>query len=375
MPNRRAPVLAYVLAVPVVLAVYVGALGTKLWVALRPAVATFLGATVISSVYADAALKRVPATPMRAAAVLALAVALVGSATAPTPAYAGSDPVEDVIAAARSYLGTPYKLGAEGPDKFDCSGFLFHIFSETGQLPRIGGRRMIARAYMRHFIARGMFTKDVDKAKRGDLIVWGMGEHIGLYVGDGKAISAILNPWGITLHGINWVPLRVDYFLQVDYSNGDGNGDPPPPDDPGDDDKPSDPPKDNDKDGDQTDPGGNDNSGRGDRPVGPGANEYGPPSSPEEPPPSDNPGNGDDDEPGKDEPAPADVSKGTATGTLNLRVAPDPTARIVGWVSRGTSFRILGSDKSPSGYLWYRIETTAGYQGWLFSHWVRVDER
>src|SRR5688572_22277401 len=99
--QRRA--LAYLLAIPIIAIVYLGVLGTRIWSALRPAVAVALGATVIGSVYADEAIKRAPATPVRAAAALALAVVLVGHGMAPTPASAASDPAEAVIAAARNY--------------------------------------------------------------------------------------------------------------------------------------------------------------------------------------------------------------------------------------------------------------------------------
>ena len=70
MPNnRRAPkLLIYVLAVPIIAAVYAATFGTRLWAALRPAVATLLGTTVIGSIYAGEAWKRAPHTPLRAAA-------------------------------------------------------------------------------------------------------------------------------------------------------------------------------------------------------------------------------------------------------------------------------------------------------------------
>ena len=88
--------------------------------------------------------------------------------------------------------------------------------------------RLLARGYMRWFVTRGLFTRDVDKAEPGDLVVWGMGEHIGIYIGNKKAISALINPWGVSVHSLNGVPLRVDYFLQVNWGNGDGPGDPDP---------------------------------------------------------------------------------------------------------------------------------------------------
>ena len=350
MPDfRRTPrrLAAYFLAVPVIALVYIGAFGTRVWGALRPTVATFLGATVIGGVYADEALKRAPATPMRAAAVLALAVVLVGPGVAPAPALADSDPAQAVIAAARQYLGFPYKLGAEGPDRFDCSGFLFRAFVDAGQAPRIGGNRLLARGYMRWFVTRGLFTRDMDKAEPGDLVVWGMGEHIGIYLGNRKAISALINPWGISIHSVYGVPLSVDYFLQVDWRNGDGPGpvDPPPPDDPPDDPEPDNPPDDP-----GSGPGNGDSTGNGPDKSHP-----------------DNPG---DNEP-PDQPTGDQGKQGISTGVLNMRLSADPAARIVGWLGRGKTFKILDRGTSPAGYLWYEVQTSSGKQGWIFSYWVR----
>ena len=39
---------------------------------------------------------------------------------------------DQVIAYARTFLGTPYKLGASGPSKFDCSGFTRYVFKKFG---------------------------------------------------------------------------------------------------------------------------------------------------------------------------------------------------------------------------------------------------
>jgi uncharacterized protein YgiM (DUF1202 family) len=56
---------------------------------------------------------------------------------------------------------------------------------------------------------------------------------------------------------------------------------------------------------------------------------------------------------------------------MNLRQAADPDARIIGWVSRGTTFTILGTGNSPSGALWYEVKTRSGKSGWIYSRWVR----
>lgn len=39
---------------------------------------------------------------------------------------------DQVIAYARSFTGTPYKLGARGPKQFDCSGFTSFVFKHFG---------------------------------------------------------------------------------------------------------------------------------------------------------------------------------------------------------------------------------------------------
>ena len=357
--SRR--LLAYLLAVPVIVLVYVGTFGTRVWAALRPAFATVLGATVIGSVYADEALKRAPATPMRAAAVLALAIALVGTGMAPPPASAAADPANAVIAAARQYLGVPYKLGAEGPDRFDCSGFLFRAFSDVGQLPRISGMRLLARGYMRWFISRGLFTKDEDKASPGDLVVWNMGEHIGIYLGDGKAISALVNPYGITVHSLGGIRQRVDYFLQVDWRNGDGPPDPGPGDDPGDG---APDPGDNEPDP-GAGPGNGDSTGSGQ--DNSGGQDPGNPD-PTDDPGDDNPPDNPPDNPGAQ---PGNGRRGISTGVLNMRLSADPNARIIGWLGRDKTFKIIGTGNSPAGYKWFEVQTVSGKQGWIYSYWVR----
>lgn len=40
--------------------------------------------------------------------------------------------VQQIISYARTYTGTPYKLGAGGPKQFDCSHFTSHVFKHFG---------------------------------------------------------------------------------------------------------------------------------------------------------------------------------------------------------------------------------------------------
>lgn len=39
---------------------------------------------------------------------------------------------DEVVAYARTFLGTPYKLGATGPKRFDCSSYTRYVYKHFG---------------------------------------------------------------------------------------------------------------------------------------------------------------------------------------------------------------------------------------------------
>lgn len=337
------------LAVPVIFAVYVAAFTGRFWSVVRPVVATAIGVTVIGSVYAGEAWRRTPAqrvSPARAAFVLALALAVVGAGlpAAPTRAHA---PNEAVIEIAHSYLGTPYRLGATGPNFVDCSGLMYRIFLEAGELPRIGGKRMRAIAYYGWFRARGMISTDVTGGERGDLVYYkrenSSWSHIGIYLGGGKVLSALTA--GVAVHGLEALQSKFVAFLKVNWSEGDRG--------------PSEDIKGNKKNDDKPRNRGNNDSGGGN--DGGGNNEGAADQPPREP--SGEPQNLPD--------GASELPRGFATGTMNLRKDADPSARVIGWVSRGSNFGILGTGNSPSGALWYNVKLRNGKTGWIYSRWVR----
>ncbi|CAN5554549.1 hypothetical protein BH23CHL7_BH23CHL7_17610 [soil metagenome] len=337
--RRSRRLFVYLLAVPVIVAVYVATFGARIWAALRPGVALMLGATVVGSVYVEEAWRRSPTprvSPIRAAAVMALALVVV-SAGLPSAPTRAANVTESVIEAAESYIGTPYRLGTTGPRMFDCSGLMFRIFADVGELPRIGGKRMRAVQYYNWFKARGLVETDPSAGKRGDLVYYSKTSHIGIYLGGGRVLSAMVS--GVKTHGLQTISARFVAFLKVNWSVGDPEalpGDPP-----GDGTKEPKPKKDKPK---QNQP--KQNKPKPDKPTNDGqASSEG--SS-----------------------ADAGGSRGLAIGTMNLRRDADPTARIVGWVSRGSTFTIVGTGSSPSGALWYEVKLRSGKTGWVYSRWV-----
>jgi hypothetical protein len=197
-------------------------------------------------------------------------------------------------------------------------------------------------------------------------VVYNRGSHIGIYIGEGKVISALVQPWGVSVHGLRSINLPVTYILKVNWGGGDG--------------------------GNAGGGGGNDGGGGGN--AGEGSDDKGRPgdqdddtSSAPDPNsgnngnPGNNEGNGDGasggpqegEKPGGDGDGQSAKPESNAVGlgTMNLRTAADPNARIIGWVGRNSAFKIIGSGKSPAGYDWFEIQTRSGKTGWVYARWVR----
>ena len=107
--------------------------------------------------------------------------------------------VEAVIATAKAQLGDQWKHRATGPDRFDCSGLVFFAFKMNGLKDLIGGYRS-AHGYYKYFKNRG--RADMEPPKVGDLIVWGKFQHVGIYLGEGMAISTLTTRSGVSIHPV-----------------------------------------------------------------------------------------------------------------------------------------------------------------------------
>lgn len=110
-----------------------------------------------------------------------------GSTTATAGAAAvgtsgGSVSGDAVVAAAKKYIGVPYVWGGTNPAVgMDCSGFVQRVFKDLGvELPRVVSDQM----------QKGTPVASLAEAKPGDLLVSYGGDHISIYLGNGKAIDA-----------------------------------------------------------------------------------------------------------------------------------------------------------------------------------------
>ena len=149
--------------------------------------------------------------------VLSVEVAQPVAASSPSPGSSPSpkpkpvDAAQKIIAAATRHLGAPYVTGTEGPRTFDCSGLVFRVFKDTGELAVIGGSRKTARAYMDLFQRRGQASRT--HGRPGDLVIYNHGEHIGIYVGHGKVISAIYD--GVSKTRLRHLSIPFTEFLHT----------------------------------------------------------------------------------------------------------------------------------------------------------------
>ena len=87
-----------------------------------------------------------------------------------------------VVADAKKYVGVPYVWGGTNPAVgMDCSGFVQRVFKDLGvDLPRVVSDQM----------RQGTPVASLAQAKPGDLLVSFGGEHISIYLGNGKAIDS-----------------------------------------------------------------------------------------------------------------------------------------------------------------------------------------
>lgn len=88
---------------------------------------------------------------------------------------------DTVVAYASNFLGTPYQWAGNGPNNFDCSGFVKYVYAHFGvSLPRVASEQQGAGS--------AVSRSDLQP---GDLVFFGSpAHHVGMYVGNNSYIHA-----------------------------------------------------------------------------------------------------------------------------------------------------------------------------------------
>lgn len=119
---------------------------------------------------------------------------------------------QQIIRIARRQMGEPWRYGARGPRAFDCSGLVIYAFKHAGDSKAVArGRLASARALYHWYKARGLASRHHPKV--GDLVIWGGGTHVGIYVGHGRAISTLTR--GVRVHRVHAVTARFTAYLHT----------------------------------------------------------------------------------------------------------------------------------------------------------------
>jgi hypothetical protein len=136
-------------------------------------------------------------------------------ALAPSSPAAAAEPkteAQQIVKIAKQQIGDPWRYGAKGPRAFDCSGLVIYSYTKAGDLKAIGkGKYRSARAMYKYFKARGLASRSNPKV--GDLVIWGGGTHVGIYVGNGKAVSTLSS--GVKVHKVHAVTARFTAYLHT----------------------------------------------------------------------------------------------------------------------------------------------------------------
>ncbi|MEU3452537.1 NlpC/P60 family protein [Micromonospora sp. NPDC006766] len=112
----------------------------------------------------------------------------------------------DAVRYALAHLGAPYLWGAEGPDRFDCSGLVLASYRSAGYrgLPRV--------AHDQYYATRSR-TVDPDALLPGDLLFFASGSswtsihHVTMYIGDGKMVEAPRSGDVVKISVVRWSQL------------------------------------------------------------------------------------------------------------------------------------------------------------------------
>lgn len=109
----------------------------------------------------------------------------------------------EVVVSAKRFLGVPYVWAGASPGGFDCSGFVYYLYTKVGvNLPRM---------------ADGQFTVGLpvkrSELQPGDLVFFSTYEpgpsHCGIYVGNNQFIHASSGAGEVTI-----TPLTKQYYVE-----------------------------------------------------------------------------------------------------------------------------------------------------------------
>ncbi len=115
-----------------------------------------------------------------------------------------------ILRLVKNAVGHRFRMGTEGPRFFDCSGLVWSVYKRAGLVGRIGGARRGATGYLHWAQRHNRISRH--NLQIGDVILWGShgrAHHSGIYVGNGRAISALNPKLGVRNWPVSWIHMRI----------------------------------------------------------------------------------------------------------------------------------------------------------------------
>lgn len=117
-----------------------------------------------------------------------------------------------MLTAIDARIGIPYRLGATGPNRYDCSGFVWSVFQSAG----INFERSNARSLWSNFYPVG----GTEKYKFGTLVFFNNLQHVGI-VADEKGFYHASSSKGVVYSTFNeYWSKRITGFRRVPLAQG-----------------------------------------------------------------------------------------------------------------------------------------------------------
>lgn len=120
-----------------------------------------------------------------------------------------------MLAAIQERIGTPYRMGATGPNRYDCSGLVWSVFQQAG----VGFERSTARSLWQEFAP----PTEGEKFKFGTLVFFNNLHHVGIVADEngffhasssrGVMYSRFGDYWTKRITGFRRIPLAQGQSL------------------------------------------------------------------------------------------------------------------------------------------------------------------
>jgi len=104
-----------------------------------------------------------------------------------------------VVQIALNQLNDRYVAGGTGPSSFDCSGLVRYAYNQAGVGGALGGGHS-ASAMLAWGRSMGLTSRT--NGRVGDVVIYGNGSHAGIYIGNGRIVSALNPSQGIRVTGL-----------------------------------------------------------------------------------------------------------------------------------------------------------------------------